>query len=168
MKKIVLLLLLVLTFSACEKDDVCDETASVTPRVILEFYDFSQPTVLKNVSNLEAHATDENENDTLKIFTAVSKIELPLNPIAATTTYTLNLNSTIPASKNTDIITFNYTTKQVYISRACGFKNIYKLNPLNGVITSDGTPNDGIWIKEMDVITNNIVDENEVHIKIYF
>lgn len=166
MKKILLLLLLTFSFSGCEKDDVCDTNTSVTPRVIIEFYDFSQQTVLKNVSNLKVHATAEL--DTIPVFTSVSKIELPLNPILETTSYTLNLNSTIPTSANTDILTFNYTTQQIYISRACGFKNIYKLNSPFGVVLTDATTSDGKWIRKIDIETTNIDDENTTHIKIYF
>lgn len=166
MKKILLLLVLTFSFSGCEKDDICDTNTSVTPRVIIEFYDFSQPTVLKNVSNLEVHATAEL--DTIPVFTGVSKIQLPLNPIAETTSYTLKLNSTIPTSANTDILTFNYTTKEVYISRACGFKNIYQFNSPFGVVLADAATPDGKWIRNLDVITDNIENENETHIKIYF
>lgn len=166
MKKILLLLVLIFSFSGCEKDDICDTNTSVTPRVVIEFYDFSQPTVLKNVTNLKATATDEV--DSLTVFNGVSTIKLPLNPILETTTYTLKLNSTIPTSVNTDILTFNYTTKQVYISRACGFKNTYLLNRPFGAVTTDTATPDGKWIRNIDVITDNIENENETHIKIYF
>jgi hypothetical protein len=166
MKKILFLLLLTLSFSGCEKDDICEEITSVTPRVIIEFYDFSQPTLLKNVVNLEVHTA--GEQDTIPVYNGVSKIKLPLNPIAATTTYTLNLNSTIPASANTDILTFNYTTKEVFISRACGFKNIYELTNNNFNIHFDATTNDGKWIRNLNIETKNIETENETHIKIYF
>lgn len=165
MKKIILFLVFI-SLLGCEKDDICDETQSVTPRVIIEFYDASQPSILKNVTNLEVHT--ENEIDTTVVFTGVSKIKLPLNPILQTTTYTLKLNSTIVASANTDVLTFNYATKQLYVSRACGFKNVYELNTSNGVIRTDGTINDGFWIQDFDVITNKINNEDEVHIKIYF
>lgn len=165
MKKIILFLVFI-SLLGCEKDDICDETQSVTPRVIIEFYDASQPSILKNVTNLEVHT--ENEIDTTVVFTGVSKIKLPLNPILQTTTYTLKLNSTIVASANTDVLTFNYATKQLYVSRACGFKNVYELNTSNGIIRTDGTTNDGFWIQDFDVITNKINNEDEVHIKIYF
>ena len=54
MKKIVSLILLVFfTFSSCEKDDICDANTSTTPRLVIQFYDFSNPTVLKNVTDLK-------------------------------------------------------------------------------------------------------------------
>ena len=55
MKKIVLItlsLLLALSFWNCEKDDICPEGTPATPRLIIEFYDAANPTVLKNVTNL--------------------------------------------------------------------------------------------------------------------
>ena len=71
MKKIVFItlsLLIAVSFWNCEKDDICAEGTPVTPRLIIEFYDAANPSVLKNVTNLrvEEFGTDEgvvfNEN----------------------------------------------------------------------------------------------------------
>ena len=40
------------SFSNCEKDDICAEGTPVTPRIIIEFYNAAQPTVLKNITAL--------------------------------------------------------------------------------------------------------------------
>ena len=72
MKKIVLLLLLTITFSGCEKDDVCtDET---TPRLILEFYDISNPSNFKNVLNLKVTVKDKLN---LALITELIKLNYP-------------------------------------------------------------------------------------------
>ena len=76
------------------------------------------------------------------------------------------LNST--SSPNEDFLVFNYTTETVYVSRACGYKTIYKLNDLDGVILTDTTTPDGLWMQNPTIQTNTITTENEIHIKVYF
>jgi len=42
-----LALLLAVSFWNCEKDDICAETTPTTPKLVIEFYDNANPTVLK-------------------------------------------------------------------------------------------------------------------------
>jgi len=165
MKKILLLLLLAISFSGCEKDDICvDET---TPRLILEFYDVTNPTVKKNVSSL--NVIGEGQTLPLAIFNGVSVIELPLKITDDMTKYSLILNSTSNSiTPNEDFLQFNYSRQNVYVSRACGYKTIYNLNSPNGVTRTDPTSNDGYWIQFINIQTTTIDTENEVHIKILF
>ncbi|MBP6557057.1 MAG: hypothetical protein KAX93_02335 [Flavobacterium sp.] len=165
MKKILLLLLLILSFSGCEKDDICvDDT---TPRLIIEFYDDANPANLKNVTNLEVTAV--GETDVLKNFNGVSVIELPLKNTEDITQYSLVLNSTSSTgADNEDFLQFNYTRQNVYVSRACGYKTVYELNSANGIAHTDPIISDQFWIRNISIQTNNIETENEVHIKIYF
>jgi len=166
MKKALLLLLFAISFSGCEKDDICvDET---TPRLILEFYDDSNPSNLKNVTNLKV--TGFGMTDALKTFSGVSTVELPLNNTVDITKYRLVLNSTstIPGVPNEDLIEFNYTRENEYVSRACGYRTIYKLNTGNGFVPTDTETPDLPWILNYSIQTSNIETENEVHIKIYF
>ncbi|NNT72914.1 hypothetical protein HKT18_11860 [Flavobacterium sp. IMCC34852] len=166
MKKILLLLLLTLSFSGCEKDDICvDET---TPRLILEFYDASNPANLKNVTNLKV--TGFGLTNPLKTFNAVSVVELPLKTTEDVTKYGLILNSTstTPGVANLDYLEFNYTRNTVFVSRACGYKTIFELNSGNGVLLTDAETPDLEWIQSINIQTNNIETEDEVHIKIYF
>ncbi|NJM80828.1 MAG: hypothetical protein HC854_16675 [Flavobacterium sp.] len=62
-----------------------------------------------------------------------------------------------------DIITFNYTKEDIYISRACGFRTVFNLNDADPVITIVDD-----WIKDIEVIQPSIENENETHVKIYF
>ena len=164
MKKIVLLLLLTITFSSCEKDDVCtDET---TPRLILEFYDISNPSNFKNVFNLKVTGEGQTE---LGTYNGVNKVELPLDITNDITKYSLILNSASSTGANEDFLQFNYTRQNVFVSRACGYKTIFELNATpNGVIKTDSTTPDGFWIQDINIVTTNIETENETHIKIYF
>ena len=165
MKKILLLLLIAVSFSGCEKDDICTE--ETTPRLIVEFYDISNPANPKNVVNLKVKGEGSFNDLDLGTFNAKNKIELPLNPGATSTKYALTLNSTA-ATANKDFITFNYATQTVYVSRACGFKTVYMLNSPGGVTLTDADTPDTLWIQNLTVETNSITTENETHIKIYF
>jgi Family of unknown function (DUF6452) len=170
MKKILLLLLLTISFSGCEKDDICvDET---TPRLILEFYDVANPTVKKNVSGLKVTGYDSNDvllTTPLATFSGVSVIELPLKTTDDVTKYSLILNSTSTSViPNEDILQFNYIRQNVYVSRACGYKTIFTLNSPNGVTRTDSETPDLIWMQFINTQTTNIDTENEVHIKILF
>jgi hypothetical protein len=164
MKKIVLLLLLTITFSSCEKDDICAE--ETTPRLVLEFYDISNPSNLKNVLNLKVTGEGQSE---LGTYNGVNKVELPLDIINDTTKYSLILNSVSSTGSNEDSLQFNYIHQNVFVSRACGYKTIFELNATpNGVIKTDAVTPDGFWIQDINIVTTNIETENETHIKIYF
>ena len=175
MKKIFLFLLISISFFSCEKDDICDATTSTTPRLVIEFYDNSIATpTLKSVVNLKAVASGMSEgvvfNSSLPIInpsrylTNSNKIYLPLNPSATTTTYSLKYDFG-GASENEDVVTYNYTTQEVYISRACGFKYLFNLtNTSSNILTVDSNN----WIKNIIIVKPNLETENEVHIQIYF
>lgn len=164
MKRIFLLLLISFIFSSCEKDDICDETTPTTPKVVIEFYDIANPTVLKNVTNLGVFNTDFSIGFG---FNAVSKAKIPLKTFQdAAVFYFIQNGSADPGTDdNSDEVTFNYTRKNVYISRACGFKTVYTLDATNPVtVTADGSN----WIQNVTVSQPNIENENETHVKIYF
>ncbi len=175
MKKIFLLLLVAFAFSSCEKDDICDAGTSTTPRLVIEFYDslIATPT-FKNVTNLKAVANGMTEgivfNNTLastnplRYLTNTNKIFLPLDPSATTTSYTLT-NNFGAFNANADVVTFNYTKKEVYVSRACGYKYLFNLTNTNSNILTADIDN---WIKNILIVKPNLETENEVHIQIFF
>jgi len=167
MKKIVLLLLVMLSLSSCEKDDICTE--DTTPRLIVDFYDISNPATLKNVVNLKVTGDGSFNDLALDTFNGVSTIKLPLNPSTTSTLYHFILNSASTSSNpNEDIVVINYTTNTAYVSRACGFKTIFELTNPYGVVYSDATTPDTVWIQNLTVETTSITTENETHVKIYF
>jgi len=168
MKKILVLLLIALSFSGCEKDDICDANTPTTPRLIIDFYDASNPTELKNVINLKVIGFEMPDDEPLGTFTGVSQVQLPLKTTLDSTKYRLILNSTSTSgSLNEDVLQFDYTRKDVFVSRACGYKTIYKLNAPNGVTKTDASTPDGFWIQQINIETTNIETENETHIKMY-
>ena len=167
MKNILLVLLIAFAFSSCEKDDICDANTPTTPRLIIDFYDATNPTVLKNVNNLKVIGDGMADDNPLETFNGVSQIQLPLKTTAELTKYRLILNSTT-ASINEDKLQFDYIHEDVFVSRACGYKTIFKLNSPNGVTKTDAVTPDGFWIQELNIETTNIENENETHLKIYF
>ena len=170
MRKLFLIVLAIaFSFTGCEKDDICDANTSTTPRLIVTFYDFANPTVLKNVTDL--NVTGANETVALDVFDAVHTIELPLKTTEDFTKYTFTLNASDPANTVTDALQLNYSMEDIFVSRACGFKSIFDLNgtSLPAFILNDDTAlTQGNWIKKIEVIQPNINNENETHLKIYF
>lgn len=171
-KTFLLLLFLAFTFFACEKDDICDANTPTTPRLVIEFYDFANPSVLKSVTNLKVVGAGMTDGILINgsMITNGTKISIPLKTNENTTTYsfTLNLGNPNPALVNEDIIKFDYLTQEFFVSRACGYKTVFSLDPINPYIHSDGAAVDQKWIKFISVENSNIENENETHIKIFF
>ncbi|WP_428228862.1 DUF6452 family protein [Flavobacterium sp.] len=185
MKKIISLLL-VFSFglSSCEKDDICDANTPTTPRLVISFYDITAPSTLKNVTNVKVIGKDQPQgivfnksgDSITKYLTSASTISVPLKTDEDTVTYSFifDANNPNPAAINTDVIKFNYTRQNVYVSRACGFKTTFVLNPLS-TTTPISTPfeqtdpnNDGLWMQRVIVLQSNVESENETHIKVLF
>ncbi|MBG6109589.1 hypothetical protein IWX84_000448 [Flavobacterium sp. CG_9.10] len=176
MRKIILLVLVfALSFSSCEKDDICDANTPTTPRMVITFYDFANPSVLKNVTDLKVvgagltdgvifNATASGES---KFLTSGNTISIPLKTNEDTTgfSFTLNSGNSNPALVNVDNIKFDYTRKDVFVSRACGFKTVFTLNATNSYTHTIAADK---WIKYISVEKSNIENENETHIKIFF
>ncbi|SHL16783.1 DUF6452 family protein [Flavobacterium chilense] len=186
MKKIISLLL-IFTFglSSCEKDDICDANTPTTPRLVISFFENRTPLVPKNVINLKVVGKDSpggqgiifnaSGDDTTKYLTNANKISIPLKTDTDSTTYSFTYDSGNPnaAAVNTDVITFYYTRQNVYVSRACGFKTIFTLNPsstdpFSAPFIQTDPAGDGIWMTRLILQTYNIDSENEAHIKVYF
>lgn len=165
MKKIILLLFIAISFSSCEKDDVCaDDT---TPKLVIDFFDISNPSNPKNFINLKVTAVGQTEP--FGTFTSGNTIVIPLRISENSTKYSFILNSNDTVNLNEDFLEFNYTTQNIFVSRACGYKTIFEFNnDGTGVIKTDAAIPDGIWMQNVMKVTNSITTENETHLKIYF
>lgn len=162
-----LFLVFTISFSSCEKDDICAEGTITTPRLVVEFYDATDTSTLKNVTNLGLIAPGLTNG---YAFNGVSQITVPLRTTDNTTTlqFIENGSDDDTANDNIDEITFNYTRQDIYVSRACGYKTNFNLDDTNGVVVTSDADN---WISttisptiEQSAITN----EDEIHVKIYF
>lgn len=178
MKKIVAIFLVIaFSFSSCEKDDICDANTSTTPRLVITFYEINNPSILNKVTKLKVIGEGMTEgivfnsaNDDSKYLTNESSISIPLKTDSNSTTYSfiLNYGNADSSLVNEDKIKFDYTRENLFVSRACGYKTIFSLDPTNPYTHTDGAVPDFLWIKAISVEKSNIENENETHVKIYF
>lgn len=171
MKKFYLfLLVLTFSFSGCEKDDICDANTVTTPRLVISFFDYNNPLVPKNVSNLKIIATGMTDGIVYNNSQTINgnQVAIPLKTDDNTTTFHFFLNSNNPEIINEDIIQFNYTTENIFVSRACGYKTNFVLDPFVPFIHTDAADSDLKWMQYITINNSIIENENETHLKIYF
>jgi len=156
MKKYYLLLTLIaLLVSSCEKDDFCIEP--ITPNMVIRFYNATNITQTKSVEDLSV--TPEGF-DELYSNANLDSILIPLDVTSNQIIYNLSSES------NIDIITINYDVEEVFVSRSCGFKAIFN----NVSVTSD-VSND--WIIGLTETLENTItiptidNETAAHVKIF-
>ncbi len=181
MKKIFLLILLLSIISGCESDDICDSGTPTTPKVVIEFINFDNQMLSKNVTNLKIIADGMTEGIILTpgavapanefLLNNASTVKIPLKIDADITKYRfiLNANATSTSSA-TDVVQFNYTRTNEFVSRACGYRTFFNFNNANTVpIILNGNANttSGNWIRSFQILKTVINDETTTHIKIF-
>ncbi len=151
-KQFLVICILILAISSCERDDICIEDA--TPNFTIRFYDSEDPTEFKAISGLKIKLLD-TDVDTL-LFSSDS-IALPIrNDIGITKySFTNQINDSVAI---TDFITLVYTPEDVFVGRACGFKSVF--NEIDYEITNN-------WITDFEIVTETINDETAAHVKIF-
>ncbi len=168
---IVLVLLSFGAFSGCEKDDICDANTATTPMLVIDFYEFLNPSVQKSFLKLEIIEIDSP--DRVLTFEHTNKIYLPLRTDSEISQYIfrlsyININQTLT---NEDLVEIRYTKDDIYISRACGYKTNFTLldpEPLNPNPKVTDFGSDELWIKEIIVRQPVITNENETHLDMLF
>ena len=179
MKKILsLLLLVIVTSSSCEKDDICDANTPTTPRLVIDFYNVSNASVLKNVTNLKVIGDgmtqgivfNSGASGEAQYLANGSSISIPLKTDSNSTKYSfiLNYGNSNPTLVDTDEVTFNYTKEDVFVSRACGFKTLFTFVPNNPIFHTAVPVTKGKWMQFINIEKSNIDNENETHIKVFF
>ena len=179
MKKIIAIFLIV-TFasSSCEKDDICDANTPTTPRLVIDFYNVSNASVKKNVTNLKVIGDgmkdgivfNPGSTGEAQYLANGSTISIPLKADANVTKYRfiLNFGNANPTLIDTDEVTFNYTRNDVFVSRACGFKTLFTFVPNNPIFHTAVPATKSKWMQFINIEKSNIVNENETHIKVFF
>ena len=187
MKKISILVLLIIVIAnfSCERDDICAESTPTTPQLIVRFFNVANQENTKTVTDLRVYGVDDlGEATVIPEFDVVDtdSIALPLRTNANETTFILHRDYAIDDNDtpdddtddfetgNPDVVTVSYTTEQVYVSRACGFKTIF-----NDIVFSieqeieDPDDDLGNWLQQFIITaTNNTVeDETAAHITIF-
>jgi len=160
-----------LIFSACEKDDICSQSTQTTPKIVISFYEYLNPSIEKSFIKLEIFDVETPENSLVFENTNQIKIPLPTNTEIAKYVFRLSYINISETDTNEDLVEVRYTKNDVYVSRACGYKTNFlisdseSLDP-NPKITDIGA--DELWIKEHIVRQSLITNENEAHLYILF
>lgn len=168
MKKIIAILLFTITFTlGCERDDLCPADTQTTPRLIIDFLDVSDLESSKNVATLVVKGV--GNDSILEGYSAVTSSQaiLPLKTTEDSTQFSLYKDGVIDddgiITGDEDIITITYTREQVYVSRACGYKTIFKGLNITLESVSDN------WIQIIQPLNDNqsVEDETATHFKIF-
>ncbi|WP_291868490.1 DUF6452 family protein [Maribacter sp.] len=161
------LLVGLISFLACEKDDICVD--GDTPLLVIEFYDTNDSTTLKVVPKLRVIGLGKDITAIDKDRTDLNTISIPLKITETSTSFSLIKNSADTSDTdntdtgNIDTLTFTYELSDEYVSRACGF--IANYNGITAALTTDSDN----WIKGIEFIATdiNLENINTTHVKIY-
>ena len=149
-------ILILFFFTSCEPDDICLESNEDTPNLILKFVDsFSGEN--KSVNNLRIKGINNNEDFFVG---TIDSISIPLSNYENTSSFSFTKEFDSNQS-NEDLIYFNYSRNNVYISRSCGYKMEYEIN--NIIVENDNSN----WIEDSIIETRTVNNEISHHVKIY-
>ncbi|MBT8325391.1 MAG: hypothetical protein KJO96_08845 [Winogradskyella sp.] len=171
-RNILIVLITSLLSIGCERDDICADSTSTTPRLRIEFYDIANTDELKSVPRLTVFGEGLDEtSQSIVSNTNTNALSLPLRfdleGVTTTTRYilrkdaNLDLDNDPATSSNEDVIEISYTPTFQYVSKACGYKAVF--NDLSVTIISDSNN----WALTEIINTSTVENENEVHAFIY-
>jgi len=155
MLKKTLLILIIITFFSCERDDICIDP--ITPKLIIIFHDTANQSEKKEVPNLKV------EVDSLGTFIEINSIAndsitIPLRVDVDFTKIRLSKQET-DEDEITDEFTVNYLRNEIFVSRSCGFKTTYSELTKTNLTTA--------WISSLTINNQNVIDETAKHISIF-
>jgi len=168
-----LVVLIILTGTSCERDDICAESTATTPHLIIRFYDINEQDQTKQVRLLTVNGIDDEGNPLGDIVSSIStdSIVLPLRiqgeGIVTTSRFALKKDSDFDTdtndttSSNTDVIEVSYTPEFVYVSWACGYKSIFTNTQNTLILDTDN------WVFGYEIVNPTIDNENAAHIILY-
>ncbi len=169
-KNILLLAIIIISIvystTSCERDDICAEGTPTTPFLIIKFIDNDTQieTDIKAPVELQVRAVGVDE--VIDLGTVRDSILIPLRTNTTSTEFEFTINSDTTNDENpanTDIVSFQYTPVEEYVSSACGFRVVY-----NAITASEGDAGtDGDWIKGISEQRTNVTDETTAHIFIF-
>ena len=167
---------LIISFSllvACEKDDICAETTTTTPQLVITFKDANNINESKAVESLAVYAIENNELILIETINGINtdSIAIPLKNDIGISNFKFYKNYSIIdeiIEGEENHIYLEYNAVEVFVSRACGFKTNFTLDSTLPFIKTETSIPDGYWIQNVVINTSNISTENEIHAKIYF
>src|SRR5690554_1426154 len=125
--RIIFIVLMVIAFLGCTRDDLCPEGTATTPNLIIVFKDNANPENRKNVEGLIVETDYENSVVVLPR-TVTDSVAIPLSTTSDITNYRfirtlITENDTLV---NIDNVMFVYNRKDLYVNRACGFRTEFQ------------------------------------------
>lgn len=151
--------------SSCEKDDICVD--GDTPLLVIGFFDIEDTIVAKDVPSLRIkEVVLDTVVNTIADRSTLDSIGIPLRNDATGTTFAFINNSADDADTgeetgNIDSLTISYSTREAFVSRACGFVMNY-----DGLtITLPESANN--WIQDISIVQQTIENSNNIHVKIF-
>jgi hypothetical protein len=157
----------------CERDDICADTTQTTASLVIETFDVSNRTQIRNVANLRIEGIGNVGPllvDGMEITNRTSNIVLPLRTDVDSTQFILSIDTTLDENGvvnggNADTITVRYSREDRFVSRACGFSTIFS----DVTITLGDEPRDDQWIRSILAENDNqiIEDEDQRHFSIF-
>lgn len=179
-----LFVLLSMVFLAgCQRDDICPESADITPFLILRFYDIEDQQLAKAPQNLSIREVGDDttfvsirsSSSTITYFRySQDSIAIPLRTDSGETNLEFILNTAEALeegedtdedeenAQNIDILRFSYTVQEEYLNRACA----YKANYVGLKVNLEG--GEESWIQNIQILETNIDDQNNAHVSIFF
>jgi hypothetical protein len=169
---VILLIIIVISFGACEKDDICID--GVTPLLVIRFYDVDNPTALKKVTKFRIVGIGQNTTvTTVSDRTDLDSIAIPLKVAENITGFYFIRNSSDVEATNSsgdtitveggdlDTLYLNYNRIDKFVSRACGYIANYE------DVSSDLKMETDNWIKDIEIITPLVENSTAAHVKIF-
>ncbi len=148
---ILILSLLLISITACRKDDVCTDEG--TPDLQIKFFDAGNHATEKSVDTLYVIALPGQ--DTLATGeTEVAGLSIPLNVNADISEFIFT------TQHNNDTLIFHYSRETIFVSKTCGYKILFHNLDVDLQHDSDN------WIKQIDIINHDVVNDT-THLKIY-
>lgn len=160
------LLPLLLLTNACQKDDICPESAETTPLLVIRFYDIDNPSQTKPVLGLNLIA--EGQTDSLFVTEqTIDSIAIPLKTFQNYTHYQfiaqLGEEPDTELPPNSDEIEFSYFPNGTYVSKACGFRTEY----LDFQAIRVAEPTGENWIRNIVIEQTTVTNDTRAHLSIF-
>ncbi|WP_298538526.1 DUF6452 family protein [uncultured Aquimarina sp.] len=151
--------------SSCERDDICAEDTPTTPFLIIKFIDDVTVSDIKQPVDLEVRSTDPLITSTVPDVVSRDSIMIPLRVDSQITEFEFIINATNDDTTlaNGDIVSFEYTPVEEYVSSACGFK--VNFQGLTSTLTQE--EDEGNWIKRITIEEDNVTNETAAHVFIF-
>lgn len=139
-------------FWACEEDDICTENK--TPELIIKLKNATTPG--ETMDSLYVLRIDSKDKFTLIVSgTGRDSISVPL-PLNPTTETDLIFSRRRTTDQFLDVLKISYKYNTEYVSKACGFKAVYK--------DLSATTDSHKFIKSIEILQHEITNQNAAHI----